>query len=193
MRGMGFLLLCGGASSRMGRCKALLMVNGEPLYLSVARAGRAFTERLLSVNDPAIPTPEGFARIPDLVPGCGPIGGLHAALSVCESPALIVAPCDAPFYSEALARHLAERFDPAWDALILTDPSGRSHPLLGVYAKSCLPAIARHMDAGDYKLARMLGDLRVCREAPPGALGESIFLNLNAPADLAALTNRDRA
>ena len=76
---LGFLLMSGGHSSRMGTPKALLDIGGETLLSRIARAGAAFPERILSVNDPSIPTPEGFARVEDVYTDCGPMGGLRCA------------------------------------------------------------------------------------------------------------------
>ena len=85
---LGFLLMSGGHSSRMGSAKALLMVDGMPLAERIARGGADFAERIFSVNDPAIPTPEGFSRVHDIYQDCGPMGGLHACLSAAKADAV---------------------------------------------------------------------------------------------------------
>lgn len=70
------LLLAGGASTRMGRDKALLDLHGTPLWQRqrdlLLAAG--CTDVLLSANDTV---PGAFA---DDVPGLGPLGGLASAL-----------------------------------------------------------------------------------------------------------------
>ncbi|MBQ7825367.1 MAG: NTP transferase domain-containing protein [Clostridia bacterium] len=82
MAKIGFLLLCGGKSTRMESPKALLEVNGRTLLHAVAAAGADFDERILYVNDPVIPTPDGFVRCADRYFDCGPMAGIHAALSM---------------------------------------------------------------------------------------------------------------
>lgn len=183
----GFLLLCGGKSSRMGVCKALLDIGGETLLDVAARAGAAYPERLFSVNDPAIPTPQRYQRIADVYPGCGPMAGIHAALRASQRPALITAPCDAPGYSAALADYLAEQYDArrgeGLDALLLQDENGKVHPLMGVYAQTCLPAFEESLAAGHFKLMRTLGDLHVKTLPLPPHISQRVFLNLNTPED----------
>src|SRR5665213_853709 len=44
--------------------------------------------------------------IPDRVTGCGPLGGLDAALAAAQSDVLVVVACDMPFVTAALLRHL---------------------------------------------------------------------------------------
>ena len=184
---LGFLLMSGGLSSRMGRPKALLEVCGEPLIDRIARTGEGFGERILSANDDSIPTPAGFARVGDIFTGCGPMGGLHAALSACKSDALITVPCDAPRITREAVKDLAAQFEEGLDALILEGSDGRVHPMMGVYAKSCLPALTAHLEAGRFKLMLMLGELRVKRVRLPETIPQCVLQNLNTPEDYAAL------
>ena len=192
MRGLGFMLLCGGHSSRMGQPKALLDAGGETLLARAARAGLAFDERLFSANDPVFPTPEGYRRVADRYADCGPMGGLHACLSVCTSPALVVAPCDTPGYTARVAAFLAEHFAGKHDALILRDPAGRVHPLMGVYAKSCLPVFEDCLREGRLALMRTLAGMNTLVLDAPEALGRSLFINLNTPEDYEAFLAANR-
>lgn len=50
----GAVILAGGQSRRMGRCKALLTVDGQTLLARTAQQLTAFSELLLSANDPAL-------------------------------------------------------------------------------------------------------------------------------------------
>lgn len=185
MNKTGFLLLCGGHSSRMGQSKALLEIGGQPLVMHIARAGEGFAERILSVNDDAIPTPPGFVRVPDQYLDCGPMGGLHAALSCTRSDALVVAPCDAPGYSAQLAQYLAAQYRPELDAIILVGENGKVHPLMGVYSRRCLPALKAHLQDRRFKLMRMLEELNTLELALPPGIPQRVLDNLNTPQDLA--------
>ena len=192
MRGLGFMLLCGGHSSRMGQPKALLDAGGETLLARAARAGLAFDERLFSANDPVFPTPEGYRRVADRYADCGPMGGLHACLSVCTSPALVVAPCDTPGYTPEVAAFLAEHFTGDCDALILKDSTGRAHPLLGVYGKNCLPVFEDCLREGRLALMKTLAGMNTLVLTASEALGASLFVNLNTPEDYRAFLSKDR-
>ena len=161
MTKIGFLLLSGGKSSRMGTPKALLEIDGKTLLESVAAAGEGFEERILSVNDPSIPTPDGFVRCMDVYPDCGPMAGIHAALAMTDCDALVTAPCDAPYYSGELAEYLLAQFQPGLDALVLMDETGRAQPLTGVYSKSCLPVLDEHLKTGRLKIMWMLEEMKL--------------------------------
>lgn len=184
MTKMGFLLLSGGRSKRMGTPKALIEVNGRTLLDTVAQAGEGFAQRILSANDPAIPTPEGFVRCADEYPGCGPMAGIHAALRLTDCDALVTAPCDAPYYCAALAQYLCAQYEPGLDAVILVDHTGREQTLCGVYGKCCLPVLEKHLAEGHFKMSRMLEQMDAKKVSLPPALTEQVFENLNTPQEL---------
>ncbi|MBE5800539.1 MAG: molybdenum cofactor guanylyltransferase [Clostridiales bacterium] len=190
MARIGFLLLSGGRSKRMGSHKALLEIDGRTLLETVALAGDGFEERILSVNDPAIPTPKGYVRCEDIYPGCGPMAGIHAALAMTDCDALVVAPCDAPHYCKELAQFLADQYEPELDALVLLDGEGRAQPLSGVYSRSCLPVLEAHLKNDKLKIMRMLEDMRLKKIALPDYLNGRVFDNLNTPDDLQAYKHK---
>lgn len=191
MTKIGFLLLSGGKSSRMGMPKALLEIDGKTLLESVAAAGEGFEERILSVNDPSIPTPDGFVRCMDVYPDCGPMAGIHAALAMTDCDALVTAPCDAPYYSRELAEYLLSQFEPGLDALVLVDRDGRNQPLTGVYSKSCLPVLDEHLKTGKLKIMWMLEEMKLKRIELPEHLDCQVFQNLNTPEDLKQFRRAD--
>ena len=179
MAKIGFLLLSGGKSSRMGMPKALLEIEGKTLLEMVAKAGEGFEEKILSVNDPSIPTPEGFARCADVYANSGPMAGIHAALSMTDCDALVTAPCDAPYYSAELAQYLLSQFEPELDALVLLDDQGRAQPLSGVYSRSCLPVLEEHLKTNRLKIMWMLEEMKLKKIALPDHIAQNVFRNLN--------------
>ena len=80
----GAVILAGGRSSRMGRCKALLELDGETLISRLAGELSAFDELLISSNDEALAAGLPGRVVRDVFPGCGPLAGLHESLSATE-------------------------------------------------------------------------------------------------------------
>ena len=97
---LGALILAGGQNRRMGGSPKALLPNGSgALILDGLRAAFAgFDEKLLSTNTPELAAGTGFAPVPDARPGMGPLAGLAAALSACQSDGLVVAACDMPCF-----------------------------------------------------------------------------------------------
>ncbi len=77
------IVLAGGKSQRMGTDKArLALPDGRPVILSVVEVLKSICGEVVVVTevtgryaDLALPA----RRVTDIVPGCGPMGGLHAA------------------------------------------------------------------------------------------------------------------
>ena len=80
-------VLCGGASRRMGRDKALIEVDGRPLAARVADAVvEAGAGAVVAVGgDLAALRAAGLAAVPDDEPGAGPLVGVVTALAVAGS------------------------------------------------------------------------------------------------------------
>jgi molybdopterin-guanine dinucleotide biosynthesis protein A len=88
----GFVL-AGGRSSRMGRDKALIQLGGRSM-LEIA------LEKLRALPLPVPPRVAGArldaGAIADLHPGCGPLGGMEAALTASSRPLNVFLPLDMP-------------------------------------------------------------------------------------------------
>ena len=98
----------------------------------------------------------------DIVPGCGPMSGLHAALSNARYPATLLLACDMPFVSAPLLRHLLSLAggEHAPDIVVPRTERGY-HPLCAVYSRACLEPAARRLARGDFKLASLVDEMRV--------------------------------
>ena len=98
------IVLAGGLSSRMGRDKALLPWRGKPLLLhmrDLLLAAGADPVRI-SGDYPA------HGGLPDAVPRCGPLGGLHTAIAGLPDGPAWVLPVDMPRLSVALLHQLRD-------------------------------------------------------------------------------------
>lgn len=125
----------------------------------------------------------------DRLVGCGPLGGVHAALSVMTTPMAFVCGCDMPALSGPLLDWMAARVRDG--RLLVPIVGGRPEPLHAFYPVSCLPAVERALRDG----VRMMLDF--FERVPVDFLHESefsgvagadrSFLNINTPEDLAAL------
>ena len=127
---LGALILAGGQNRRMGGSPKALLPNGSgALILDGLRAAFAgFDEKLLSTNTPELAAGTGFAPVPDARPGMGPLAGLAAALSACQSDGLVVAACDMPCFDRAAAEFLASFADQGWPARAASTRSAASTP-----------------------------------------------------------------
>jgi len=135
----------------MGRNKAFLEINGEPL---IARALRSLAQVCGEVAIAGgAPELSRFGRvIVDPTPGCGPLGGIVPALEQTTSDWNIFVPVDVPFIpSEAWERLLAAaKSSPA--AAVMARAGGQVQPLCAVYHRRALPVLRQELDAGHWKV-----------------------------------------
>jgi molybdopterin-guanine dinucleotide biosynthesis protein A len=191
-RALTGLVVCGGAGTRMGRDKALLDVEGEPLVLRVAR-------RLAEAADPVLlasgrpgrfgKLASGFAEVADRRLDAGPLAGIMAGLEASPHPLVAVVAVDMPFASPAVFRLLAGLWD-GQDAVVPVTTNG-TEPLHAVYGTAALPAFRVALESGPRSLRGLLGSLRVRAVEPEewrAADPEGRFAtNLNREEDLSIL------
>ncbi len=183
-------ILAGGASRRMGRDKATVEFEGEPMISRVAEALAACLERVRVVLRPGSASPIDLPRIDDRLDVRAPVSGLHAALSACKTTAVLVTPCDAPEIEPRLLLALLA-LTPTRDNIDAIVPLGADghEPLLAVYRPSALPVLERRVEAGKLSLRGLLEDIRV-RSVPIESLRPfdpdlRSFRNRNRPEDVA--------
>ena len=181
------IILVGGRSSRMGRDKALLQIDGLPLVDRVLAAMSECFEQIVLVGD----RKERFAGygltvLPDLYPGSA-LGGLYTGLVHAETDYLFVSSCDIPFPRSELIRFLCSQRD-GYDAVV-PHPSHGFEPLFALYARSCLEPIRQLLEQGTYRISDLYSRVRVRlvpdRELAPFDRDGRALLNVNTPLEFA--------
>lgn len=192
---IGCAILAGGKSSRMGTDKALLEFEGKQFITQIAEELSWFDERIIARGGNSRLEGElerEWTVIPDFYPDHGPIGGLHAALSACESDALFVVTCDMPLIESELVRELCnfmqetdfdEKRVDAYDVVISVGEGGKIHPLCGVYRKSVLPVLEEQILSGRNRVMEALKRLRVNYVTVDSPAGARQLANINTPQD----------
>ena len=183
---MTVVILAGGQSLRMGRDKLRLTLEGEELLERALRRWEAvFPRVLVSVAGPDKYPWLGDRRVADRYPGCGPMAGLEAGLSLAGEPVFLTA-ADMPFSSPEAAKKLAALCPEEAEVCILLGPDGRPEPLFGLYKPSLLPT-ARDLLENGRRSMRALFDRSRVYTVRPGELGDAwddrLLLNLNEPGD----------
>ena len=184
-------VLCGGASSRMGRDKATLAYRGEPLARRVASALGACFERVRLVAKRDLAPELGLETIVERSPEHASLVGVHAALAACEASAVFVAACDLPDVDPRVVLALAALAptDGAADAVAPIGPDG-PEPLFAIYRPRVLREVERRLGAREFALHALLGALNTLwvPERDVRALDPELvsLRNLNRPEDLSS-------
>jgi len=185
---IGGIVLAGGKSSRMGRDKTQLAVDGSRTFVerAVATVSRLADEVIVvTAAEPYEQAGVRWAR--DIYPGAGPLGGIYSGLRAGSMPYVLVVACDMPFLSMPLLRHMVQ-MPRDYDVLIPRREDGRLEPLHAIYARACLEPIHALLEAGRYcildlfEMGRMhyLDEEELRRYDPQGRS----FFNINTPDEL---------
>ena len=196
-------VLAGGASQRMGQDKALLRLDGGATLLerTIARLHEAGLEEVAVVTSTlkrthslraAVPNARAVPFLFDAEPGCGPLGGLQAALTAYQGRDVLLVACDMPYLS---ARALRLLCTPDTADVVLPRLAGRDQPLHAHYGPACLPIATRLLQQNRRAMrdltstpelrVRIIDDAELARHGIPAMA----FTNVNTPADLAGLVS----
>jgi len=182
----GFVL-AGGKSTRMGQDKAGLSLGGATLLATALAKARATTSEVFIVGSPALYS--GYApTFSDVFPDCGPLGGIHTALSHTRTEFNLILAVDTPFLSAGLLAYLTQR---ALDSgAIVTAPVIKAYPqpLCAVYSREFLPIASAALKTGNYKIVPLFpqGHTLLVEEGELArfAFTAEMFDNLNTPEDM---------
>ncbi|WP_342563385.1 molybdenum cofactor guanylyltransferase [Paenibacillus sp. FSL R7-0345] len=200
------IILTGGASRRMGTDKALLELGGRPVIARLSdELGQLAGSTIIACGPRQRQEYSGLGlqQVADVYPGCGPLAGLHAALSHTQHEWNLIAACDLPFASAEFLRYILGTHTEAQthtgssnqgsgaDAAVAVSREGRVQPLLGLYHKRVVPVLEAALAAGNYRFMDCLNKLDVLYVPESGFIpadpsAPSPVFNMNTPEDYAA-------
>jgi len=186
---IGAVILAGGQSRRMqGVPKASLTFGKTTFMEHLIQELSHFDELLISAGQAGQYADYGLPVIPDIVPDCGPLGGLFSALRACRSEYLLAVSCDMPLFSRKLADYLCEFVSSDYDAWITVSSDGKIHPLCGIYIKQAADCMEEQLYHQNYRLRDSLNRMRVRHIAlGQSAYPDQMVMNVNTPQDYQAL------
>ncbi|MBF0292707.1 MAG: molybdenum cofactor guanylyltransferase [Nitrospinae bacterium] len=183
-------ILAGGKSRRMGRDKAFVELDGTPMIQWVITAVKECSVNpLIIANEPDRYGGFGLPVYPDIVPGMGPLSGLHTAFSVTGADRVMIVSCDSPLVTpDVINLILNYQFNGAEAVIPFVD--GREQGLMAVYARSGIERFADRIASASIMFDEFrLGLNRIfitedeLRKVDPFLLA---FLNVNTPEDIDA-------
>lgn len=183
------VLLAGGKSTRMGRDKATILVDGVPLWqrqLTTLRATGA-AEIFISGKGTGPYAGSGVEVVSDHRENAGPLGGICAALLRCTTPWCLVLAVDMPWMTATYLRSLAQQAEHAGNGFVPRNASGQWEPLAAVYPRAAAISAEFCLLKGMVRMTEFVEDLKErgfieARSFPTE--DQQLFENWNAPSDL---------
>jgi molybdopterin-guanine dinucleotide biosynthesis protein A len=197
-------VLAGGKSSRMGVGvdgakidKAFLNFRGQTLLNRALETVRSICKTVAIVGDPARFSTHAelkdVAVVQDIFPGCGPLGGIHAALTQSSAELNLMLAVDMPFVSKALLDFLFATAESNAASVTVPKIAKGWQPLCAIYRREFAHSAERALREGNYKIDTLFRDISVhAIEASEliAAGFETNFFNVNTPKDLLAVKEK---
>ncbi len=189
------IILAGGHSTRMGKDKALLEVEGKPLLQRSCECAQAVTSQVSIVT----PWPERYQNVvpsqchliqetplPDEIPPHGPLVGLYQGMQQVKTAWVLALACDLAkmtvteleFWCQQLDEVTADQV-----ALVAKSPEGWE-PLCGFYHQNCIALFERYLAQGKRSFQGFLNQHSVKELS---VRDRATLFNCNTPEDLSQL------
>lgn len=186
------VVLAGGQSSRMGRDKALILIEGIPLIQRVCEVAQLCAAQVYVVTS----WPDRYQDIlrgrcqlirevpcPETGKPQGPLVGFAQALAYVQTDWVLLLACDLPKLKvEGLQEWTAELGNVSAEAVAFLPRHSKGwEPLCGFYRRSCLPQLREFINQGGRSFQKWLAQC-VVQELP--LIERQLLFNCNTPADL---------
>jgi molybdenum cofactor guanylyltransferase len=151
----------------MGRDKAKLRLDGRTLLgqVRVTVKGIGFPARVIRR---------------DLIPPCGPMGGIYTGLKTSQSDSILFVSCDMPFVSPQFLSKIIRSLGSGMDGVFSNHDAGVGFPFL--LRVLVLPEVERLIAKRQFSIQALAEKLRIKRVAPPRR-DCLCLLNINTPEE----------
>jgi molybdopterin-guanine dinucleotide biosynthesis protein A len=188
MKACSGALLCGGRSSRMGRDKALITVDGQPLWRLQLAKLRAVCDDVTvcgSQSQRTLFEAEHVRFASDATADLGPLSGIARAMESAEHSRVLILAVDLPKVLVPYLQGLREAGRQYGG--VVPQRAGRFEGLCAVYPVALLPWVASHLSGPDRSIHGLIHyglEKRLLRPLPVSDTDVEMFQNWNTPQDI---------
>lgn len=180
-------LLAGGKSRRMGFDKQMFHIHDYKLFDNVLRTlTERFEDVMVVTQCPEMYRGMNVRSISDIIPGFGPLSGIHAAIREAKSEYVYVIACDMPRINLNYIDYMVHNIKSSPDACV-TKKGSWIEPFHAFYGKQALPVIEADLYAGKASVYYMLQKINTLyipeADARRFTPDWSLFCNLNTIED----------
>jgi molybdopterin-guanine dinucleotide biosynthesis protein A len=179
-------ILAGGKSSRMGKDKVFLEIDGRTLLQrSLALAASVTHDVRIVGNHEKLSDFKNV--IEDVYPNRGPLGGIHAALKSSTAEWNLMLAVDLPFMEPGFLAYLVSTARRSQATITVPRADGGLQPLCAVYRRAFAESAEQALRAGENKIDKLFvpADTLVLEEneLKEAGISPGIFHNVNTPHD----------
>lgn len=179
-------IIAGGKSRRFGSPKALAVLRNITLIDYAIHTARAISEEIvISYGEDNLFAGKTIPVIQDLIPGCGPLGGIYTVLLHAKTPWVAALPCDLPLLDSRVYEVLfAARRD---DCPVVALSERGVEPLVSIWPQNLAEVLREFIQNGEFTMYKVVRELKAVEVDIPSQLPgyrAEFFLNVNREEDL---------
>ena len=143
------VILAGGNSSRFGSPKELARFDESRLIDISVKIAKELTSDIIIINkNNFLMYSQDIPVYSDLIPNCGPLGGIYSALHFSKNNWIATIPCDMPLLNPEIYRYLfAKRKD--YFSIVAKSETGLE-PLVSIWTKTKLGKVKNKIQNGKF-------------------------------------------
>lgn len=190
----GFVL-AGGASRRMGKNKATLVLGGKTMLQRQLCLLREVCRSVAIIAPPEKFHGLSVPVLPDNPKGAGPLGAIYTGLSQTRTEFNLFIGCDLPFMDVRFLRFIVQRATGnGADVTVARSMEGRLQTLCGVYRRRAQSRIRSCLELGQKKVSCFFPQVHCLiipwRDLARRGFCSRIFDNMNTPEEYEAARRR---
>ncbi len=175
------MVLAGGQSRRMGRDKATLSWGGNDVLGSLLARLIPLSDDVLVISNVVRDINPPVRQFPDLIPGKGPLSGIHAGLIHARHDLVFVTACDVPFLEPEIILPIVHSAKTKEGSVAIYKE--QLEPLFACYHKRCSSIVAELLLAEKYRVTDFLARINWEKVEDLGHYTGDCFMNINTPTD----------
>jgi len=175
------ILLAGGKSSRMGQDKGLMLLNGKPMIEYIIEIAQQISTEIIIVANNDSYLKFNLPVYKDEFLDKGPLAGIYTGLKNTKTEKNLILSCDVPYIQKELIEFLISNSEK--NEITISLFQDKLHPLIGIYAKSCLPVILEQIKLNELKVASLFEKIKT-KLLNVNEFDSSNFRNINKESDL---------
>ncbi|MGB0882066.1 MAG: molybdenum cofactor guanylyltransferase [Vicingaceae bacterium] len=174
------IILAGGKSSRMGEDKGIMFLEGKPMVQHIIEVVKPLTEKIIIISNNNKYSQFGYPVFEDITKGKGPLAGILTGLQYSTTDKNLILSCDVPFVNKKLLDLLITNSENS--DVVIPEKEDRTHQLIGIYDKSCIPTFKRELANNRLKMKLAIKKLNY-KIIDANQIDAQVFYNINTKED----------
>ncbi len=179
-------IIAGGLSERFGEHKTRVKIGNRELIDFAIQLAKSLSDQVIIVHGEQDDyADKHLPHVADLVPRCGPMGGIYTALNQAKTPFVATIPADVPLLPVKVYEVLFQEKDHTAPVVAISHRG--MEPLIGIWHEQLKNQLKTRIEEANFSLHEFLQEMGVRKVSIADRLTEynpDWFLNINFQKDL---------